>query len=170
MTIAIQIKDLAAATSVAAGDAIPIQRASDSKVVKATPLQLGLVQAVTVPLTSAQIKDLQSTPVTILAAPGAGKMIAPVEVALNYTYGTVAYQIGIGVRAFLLLVGTVQAASIAQTFITNTENRYYQTAASINGGRDGMVNAALTISSFGSPPTTGDGTMTATVYYMIVTA
>jgi hypothetical protein len=49
------------------------------------------VQVATVTLTSAQLKALNTTPVQIIPAPGAGKVIALLGGFAQYNFGTVAY-------------------------------------------------------------------------------
>ena len=39
-------------------------------------------------LTTAQIGQLNTTPITLVAAPGAGKVLVPMSVVIKYTYGT----------------------------------------------------------------------------------
>lgn len=60
----------------------------------ATPFALptrGLIQRVTVSLTSAQLLALLATPVTIVPAPGSGFRIVPLLVMIHMLGGTVAY-------------------------------------------------------------------------------
>lgn len=44
-----------------------------------------------VTLTAAQVKALNATPITLVAAPGAGYFIEPVSILARLIYGTVAY-------------------------------------------------------------------------------
>jgi hypothetical protein len=53
-------------------------------------------QTVTTTLTSAQIKSLGSSSITVLAAQGAGTLIVPVSVTIGLQFGTMAYVDGMG--------------------------------------------------------------------------
>jgi hypothetical protein len=52
----------------------------------------GLIQSMTVTLTSAQILTLHTTPVQVVPAPGAGKIIVVTGMAFVYKFGTQPYQ------------------------------------------------------------------------------
>ena len=46
-----------------------------------------IIQSFSVTLTSAQIKALHATPITLVAAPGANKVILPIQISAKFTYG-----------------------------------------------------------------------------------
>jgi hypothetical protein len=50
----------------------------------------------TVTLTAAQIRALQTTPVVVVPAPGAGKIIVPFGIATVFNFGTVPYKVASG--------------------------------------------------------------------------
>lgn len=50
-----------------------------------------LPRKATVTLSSADILALHTTPVQLVAAPGAGKVLVPMHAILSYTFGTVSY-------------------------------------------------------------------------------
>lgn len=167
MTIAVQIKDLTSATTVAEGDYVPIQRLSDSKVVKATALQMGAVQSVTVDISSAQFLDLYATPVTVLAA-SAGQVYVPVAFALDYRAGTEIYASGGPGRYIQFRVGASVAAQVLQAAINGWGATNYVAVIPLTG----IVveaNSAITLTASGGSMTNGNGTFLATVWYTTYT-
>ena len=121
----------------------------------------------TVTLSSAQILDLHNTPITLVAAPGAGKMIWPDRVIATLDYGTTEYTVG----------GTVDIGVNA-----DGDKVWFSIGASVDPEQDnvwtGLVEAANTLSPalVGNMPlvvtataavTLGDGTLTVTVWYTI---
>ena len=117
-------------------------------------------------LTSAQIKLLNTTPQTLVAAPGAGKIIIPVDIIVNYTHVTTAYN--------AQTIGARYAASAsAISNITASLDTYTASQIAITSPR--TVTASLWQSNSilqvyaSADPTTGDGTMTVGIYYKIHT-
>lgn len=120
----------------------------------------------TVTLSSADILALHTTPVTLVAAPGAGKWLLPHRITGVLTYGSAAYSVADGISPkwdgvsayFGDLTGLFQA----------TEDKFQTTignSASFNGPFPG--NVALVLTDDAGDPTTGDGTAVITVWYSV---
>lgn len=132
-------------------------------------------QVAAVTLTSAQILQLFTTPITIVAAPGAGKMIQVLSINYSLTFVTTAYTVG-GATAGLWYgtpAGTAvdtnaktilnaAAASHVGQFAPGTYTGTGQTPSN-------LANLAVIFGTVTSNPTTGDGTFRVTVTYITVT-
>src|SRR5215471_4053445 len=107
-------------------------------------------QCADVSLTSAQIVLLQTTPVTLVAAPGAGLMIIPDQVLLRVVGVTAAYTDAGGAVSFN--IGTMSQALAANTVFTGpTAGQQSQqiinfAATSTAANPSTNINAPLTIS------------------------
>ena len=124
----------------------------------------------TLSLTSAQILALNTTPVLIVAAPGAGKYIEVISATSELTFVTAAY----ATNTSLILINTgatnyqlLNAASLASTVSTT----YKFTYPSFVGGASTQIiaNTALNVSVLTGNPATGAGTVKIKVLYRIVT-
>jgi hypothetical protein len=151
------------------------------------PDQYSYLSAVRVPITSAQIKALATTPVALVAAQGAGTLIVPQEIVFNYLYGTATYvngtggapgyelQLGSGMKLWL----DTSSASPLNTLLKSTANGVFvldpaasPTTAQWEGTSSASLNAALNFSnSLASTHdlVTGDGTVVIEVVYRLYT-
>lgn len=133
--------------------------------------------SVTVSLTSAQLKALNSSPFTIVAAPGAGKTIIPTFVEYDFTFGSVAYSNLNGTD------GLSYAGALNAPVDINFNSGNAQLYVLVNGlVADGFafvaptaglpisdaVNQALVLQS-SVDWTDGDGTLIVTVAYYVST-
>lgn len=124
-------------------------------------------------LTSAQILALQTTAVTLVAAPGAGLMIVPLYILIRVSGVTAAYTDVGGAVSFS--IGTMSTALAANTIFTGPTNgqRSQQTIAfagtSTAANPPTNENAALTISKATNNFAAGSGTAHITVYYTVET-
>lgn len=120
-------------------------------------------------LTSAQILALQTTPLTIVPAPGVGFKHVPLYAIVDFTGGSVAYT-NAGGGAVQIVVGT-RASALAEGFITTaTPNVTHQvtplaaaTSTAANPPTD--ENAPIQINKLTSNYAAGNGTAIVTVYY-----
>lgn len=133
---------------------------------------LGAPQSASVTLTSAQLLDLHNTPVTLVAAPGAGKWLDVHRVSLAMKYGTAAY---VGASNGLLRYGTED--KLVWDYIdpllyitTDSTGTYVVAYIPYMDGYDmaDLENKALMLdNSANGALTAGDGTATVTVTYSV---
>lgn len=122
----------------------------------------------TVTLSSADILDLHNTPVTLVAAPGAGKWLVVHRWGTFYKYGTAAYATDSASPAFVL--GNVTYGNDNPwPGVAASSNRISSSVFELISNADDtdIVNQALTLVANGSIFTDGDGTLTVTVWYTV---
>lgn len=121
----------------------------------------------TVTLSSADILDLHNTPITLVAAPGAGKYVNVHRYAFDYAYGTTPYVVG---DAFYMAYGA-DVASVADLYddigAANSLHVQRTPTVSIVGTSADLDNLPVVLSAAGVAITDGDGTLTVTVWYSI---
>jgi len=138
------------------------------------------IQVADVTLSSAQILALQTTPVTLIPAPGlAGWFIYPHKIIMRLLAGGAAYTDVGGAVSFSVGANlTVALASNAIFLVTVSPNRRTQildfAAAAAGTGLTSTAgnpptedNAALTISKATNQFAAGTGTMHLTIYYTV---
>lgn len=114
----------------------------------------------TVTLSSADILDLHNTPITLVAAPGAGKFLVPHRWVVVYTYGSSDYLIDSDPDIYFAGAGS---------------NTLTTMLGQSNGGNESRTgnwgscpeDAPLLAGGMAGNPTDGDGTLTVTVWYSI---
>jgi hypothetical protein len=159
---------LASPTSGGAGPMTP-----RSLVAADLPGGLGM-SSVTVPLTSVNILALLGTPITLVAAPGAGFRIVPVMLTIAFFGGSVAYTDAGGAVQFKIGATSLGAlASNAIFLVTATPNKRTQTfpwpgETDTAGNPNDTDNAALTIAKITNNFAAGNGTAKITVHYLVV--
>lgn len=138
-----------------------------------------IVQSATVTLTAMQIKALNTTPITIIASPGVGKVIYPNQIIFQYKFGTTPYD-ATGVTFELGWAPSADnnnqsVAMAGLSFIDQsvnmlgTANGFAGNSSAGNSDPQSLgVNKAFVIDT-PTAPTLGDGTLTVTVYYTVVT-
>lgn len=139
----------------------------------------GFIMANTV-LTSAQVKALRATPITVVAAPGAGKFINVVSIAYKLTYGgTSAFTAAVGQTiavAYTNVSGTtISTSGFSNSSITATSNQigYCVTTNSLGIAATSRENQPLVAFNATTTEITGnaanDNTITVSVTYQILT-
>ncbi len=132
----------------------------------------GSVQTVKVTLSSAQIKALKATPIQIIAAPGLGKTIQVITGTSVYNYGTVDYTGGdtnglyLGPAANGNFVN--QGGYWGQLFGSGHSTSYTLLMGGANDAATNISNQGLFATVPTTDWTTGDGTVTITVSYIVV--
>lgn len=131
------------------------------------------LQVADVTLSSAQILALQTTPVTIIPAPGvAGFTINPLLFILRLLAGSAAYTDVGGAVSFTVGTATQALASNGVFLVTTSPNRAIQrlsgfSATDTAGNPPTDDNAPLNISKATNNFAAGNGTMHITVYYTV---
>ena len=129
----------------------------------------------TLTLTAAQILALNGTPVQIVAAPGAGKILLPILGTAQYKFNTTAYA---NVTGAILTIGPSPLAATGQGIEFQATGLIDQTVNTIDlepvfctGPQTNWANLALVITNEGGSGefTTGDGTLVITLWYMTLT-
>jgi hypothetical protein len=134
------------------------------------------VQSATVTLNPNQLSSLKAASFVLVAAPGVGKVIAPISMVVQYKAGTAPYVIPSGGSFNFTLGpranGEVVSEQIASAgFIDQTANHVrLKAAANIGDSQTLIENQDLRLSNDGAAEwIDGDGTITITVSYSIVT-
>lgn len=137
-------------------------------------------QSLSVVLTNTQIKNLRATPITLVAAPGAGLFVNPIDCVLELLYGgTNAFTANVGDNLALkwkdgtttpIIQGAVQA------WVQGTANAYNAfvgpaTGSDINVAAASVTNNPLVIHNIGAAEIAGnaanDNTIRVTLTYNI---
>ncbi len=140
-----------------------------------------VLQYATVNITAAQFKNCFTTPIVLVAAPGAGKMIELVSAVFEVTAVTTGYTIGGSLRVAYGTNGALryQSASTGDPNFANLQNILsagisdiaplfgLQFGNFLNSGPGAFVNQALNFYSSVSNPTTGDATIMVKLVYRV---
>lgn len=115
----------------------------------------------TVTLSSADILALHTTPITLVAAPGAGKWLNVHRVTGYYSHETTEY-----VFTGALMIVTFGSTSLGEFDATANQDAITPLVPAIKVVASEQVNAALLL-YVADAITDGDGTLTVTVWYSI---
>lgn len=119
-------------------------------------------------ITSAQIKALNTTPITVVAAQGAGYAIQPLSVLFHYIYSTAAYATNTNLQLWYngytnnLITSNTVLLGVASTYSLSSPVSGTLTAADLD-------NKALVLTVLTGDPATGAGTLDVYVTYALVT-
>jgi hypothetical protein len=121
-------------------------------------------------LTAAQIKALYATPLSLVAAPGAGKIIVPIEIFAKYTFGTTAFT-GSNALEFRYTSnnGAKFSTDINASFLLSASGTNYRSMKALHTELVPVVNAPLTISVPSADPAQGLGVLEVSVAYRVIT-
>jgi hypothetical protein len=123
------------------------------------------VQTVKVSISSAEILNSFTTPIELIAAPGAGKMIQVLSFACNFTYNGITY--ATNTTAQLL-----QGSTLVRTFNLNfaaSGQIYAAPSAPPLLVSSSLENENISFSTQTGNPTAGDGTFDIHITYTVIT-
>ena len=122
-------------------------------------------------ITSAEVLDLHDTPIDLVDAQGANKIIVPTQIIGELDFNSVAYATNGIVQIFS--GGTEEIASVsANGFLFGTLSRIVNIGtsnASAVGNTQYVANQPLTISVETGNPTAGDSDIVIRGYYKVIT-
>lgn len=129
----------------------------------------GIVKTATVTLSSAQVLQLHTTPIQLIAAQGAGTVIVPIEISVWIDYNTTAYATDVALRLYFNN-NAVTWQNLGAT-LDKTADFYRQLSiqgnASITGANT-LENVNFAVSTGISNPTAGDSPVKITVIYTVI--
>lgn len=131
---------------------------------------LEAINYASVEISSAEILALFTTPKTLVAAPGADKVLELVSLLLAYDYGTIVYTIGSATDLQVKYTDeTGVAVSTTQAVTGMIDQAIDQIRAldKLEASITPAVNAPLVLTLAGGNPTAGDGVIHAKVAYRI---
>lgn len=138
-------------------------------------LALEVDQVAQVNLTAAQVKALNTTPITLIAAPGATSMILVKEVLATMVYGTATYSCNAGgfdIKYKSDASGAACGAVLTQAFVqagSGTNFAHVRGSATlITDVTANLANQPVVIQAHTSDPTTGDSIIKVKIYYRVV--
>lgn len=128
------------------------------------------LQEASLTIASADVLQLNSTPLTIVAAQGAGTLIEVISASASIDFNTTAYttntplQLSLGGDAILGQIGTnFLASTVSKT--TSSFTRQSATA----GQTQSLENNALIVTNSVGDPAAGDSDITVYVLYRVIT-
>ena len=123
-----------------------------------------------VSLTAAEVKALFTTPITLVAAPGSGKVTIVDRITFASTFNTAAYA---GANAlefrYTNASGNKVTADIPSATLNFASGTKYSTVAGVTTELIASANAAIVVCVPTANPTTGDSVVTLTVKYTVET-
>jgi hypothetical protein len=156
--------------TVAPDDKIPISDTSNSGSLREVTAQsiadLGVVEIAKteITLTSAQILSLNTTPITLISAPGSGNYIVVHKVVGSIDYNSTPYTSG---DLILQYTGGTGCATLPDDLAEATTDEVFYVDGKVDGTGSAGINEAVEIYSFGSDPTTGNSDIKIIVFYSI---
>jgi hypothetical protein len=118
-----------------------------------------------VTISSAQILALNTTPITLVAAGGAGTVIEPITKFLFLDYNSAAYATNTNLR--LIINGSV--LDTAADVLTGAADTYRYLTAGLSSTTTNIVNQPLTIDVATGNPTAGNSPLYVYITYRIIT-
>lgn len=122
------------------------------------------VLTVTGTLSSAQLKAIHTSPVTIVPAPGASLCLDAIRIAGMYKFGTVAYG---GANALQLSIGGFGVNFVPAAQMNGSSNAFAAGGAGISGTNSDLRNQPYVLTA-AADYTSGDGTLEYSFDYRVV--
>ena len=141
-----------------------------ANVVAPGDLAVSTVQYAEVEISSAEILALFATPKTLVAAPGAGKILEFISLLLAYDYNTIAYTIGTATNLQVKYTdasGAAVSTTQAVTGMLDQATDQLRSLDKLEASVTPVVNAALVLTLAVANVTAGDGTIHGNVAYRV---
>jgi len=147
---------------------------SDGTLAYLSDISGGSIITSSVSLTSADILALATVPITIVAAPGSNKYIAPIMITSNLFFNTTPYSIDTTANFYY---GTSSGAPLvilfnAQNFLTQPQNAIELSIGSVSGPTDFdstlLLNQPIILEAPGATIADGDSPITIKVQYLVI--
>ncbi len=130
----------------------------------------------TVKITAAQMLALNTTPIQIVPAPGAGKLLVPTMMIASLVFNSAAYAVnasGASLKYGVSGAGTSTGFTLSQAFLQSASGTNVQvvnqSSAATYLPATTDYNVPLTLIAATSDPTTGDSLLYVRVYFRVVT-
>lgn len=121
-------------------------------------------------IASASVLTLNGTPITIVAAPGAGKYIEVVSASSSMTFVSAAYATNTTLQLICEGADVAQLQDTAILISTVTKNTKFKDVTSATAGQTQIItNAPLQVKVATGNPTAGDSILKVKVIYRIIT-
>jgi hypothetical protein len=165
------------ASNLTAG-AIPLARIVDltntqvsaTAAIAASKLAEDAVRTATVTVATGSVLTLNATPVSLIAAPGAGKAIVVDGIVAKIVFNSVAYTGGNALEfRYTNGSGAKVTADIASSFINSASGTTYASVAGVTTSLAPVVNAAVVVFVPVADPGAGNSPIVFTVRYHVVT-
>lgn len=129
-----------------------------------------VARTVSVTVPTASVLTLNSTPVTLIAAPGAGKITLVDEVTCKLVFNSVAYT-GSNALEFRYTNGSGAkvTADLSSSFLNSASGTNYATVKSVVTALTPVANAAIVLFVPSANPGAGDSDLVFTIKYRVVT-
>lgn len=167
-----KISELPLATALTGTEKVPVNQnavtsITDVNAILAYTLASQTIKVVKVTITSAQLLQMFTTPITLVAAQGAGKVIVPVNVLLRYRYGTIEYTTN---QTITLSPNNSLWTANYNSAISGAADKYSSRSVTPTSTVVGVVdNLPLTVGVQIGNPLAGDGQLDVYVSYYVLT-